>query len=115
MKKTMRKFFTTPFSGFYIAFKEEPSMLYILLYQGALITPTIMLNKLNEIEIIIAFLLAVVSLMAELINTSIEATVDLATSEIHPLAKKGKDASSAAQFMISSSSLIYFLYMNFIR
>jgi len=35
-------------------------------------------------------------LVTELLNTSIEAAVDLSTKEIHPLAKKAKDAASAA-------------------
>lgn len=32
----------------------------------------------------------------ELVNTAVEATVDLATSELHPLAKKAKDAAAGA-------------------
>ncbi len=40
-------------------------------------------------------------LAAELFNTSIEATIDLQTSEIHPLAKKAKDSASAAVLVLS--------------
>ncbi len=35
-------------------------------------------------------------LVAEIINSAIEAAIDLNTTEIHPLAKKAKDAGSAA-------------------
>lgn len=43
-------------------------------------------------------ILYVVVLIAELINTAIEATVNLVTDEIHPLAKKAKDCASAGVF-----------------
>lgn len=43
----------------------------------------------------------VVVLAVELLNTAIEATVDLVTSEIHPLAKVAKDCGSAAAFVSS--------------
>lgn len=35
-------------------------------------------------------------LTAELLNTAIEATIDLASSQLHPLAKIGKDVAAAA-------------------
>ena len=40
-------------------------------------------------------------LSAELINTAIEAVVDLVTLEIHPLAKIAKDCGSAATFVLA--------------
>lgn len=43
-------------------------------------------------------ILYVAVLIAELINTAIEATVNLVTSETHPLAKKAKDCASAGVF-----------------
>lgn len=42
---------------------------------------------------------SVVVLAVELLNTGIEATVDLVTSEYHPLAKIAKDCGSAAAFV----------------
>ena len=47
-----------------------------------------------------------VTLAMELINTAIEATVDLVTLEIHPLAKIAKDCGSAATFVCSILSII---------
>lgn len=38
-------------------------------------------------------------LVVELINTSIEAVVDMITEEYHPLAKVAKDTASAAEFV----------------
>ena len=38
------------------------------------------------------------SLVTELLNTALEAAVDHTSLEIHPLAKRAKDAGSAAQY-----------------
>lgn len=43
---------------------------------------------------------------AEMINSSIEATIDLITLEIHPLAKIAKDTASAASLILCIISLI---------
>ena len=48
----------------------------------------------------------VVVLAVELLNTSIEATVDLITSEYHPLAKIAKDCGSAATLVSSLAAAI---------
>jgi diacylglycerol kinase (ATP) len=44
--------------------------------------------------------------MAEFINTSLEAVVDLASPEKHPLAKVGKDVGAAAVLIAAMSSVI---------
>ncbi len=58
--------------------------------------------------IIIAF---VVVLAVELLNTAIEAAVDLVTKEIHPLAKVAKDCASAAAFVSSVMAAIICLFI----
>lgn len=45
--------------------------------------------------------LAAVVLAFELVNTALEALVDLATREIHPLAKRAKDAAAGAVLVAS--------------
>ena len=40
-------------------------------------------------------------LFAELVNTSIEAIVDLAPQDLHPLAKRAKDIAAASVFTLS--------------
>ena len=42
----------------------------------------------------------------EMINSSIEATIDLVTGEIHPLAKIAKDCASAATLILAITSLV---------
>ncbi len=44
--------------------------------------------------------------MAEFINTSLEAVVDLASPQKHPLAKVGKDVGAAAVLIAALSSMI---------
>ena len=43
---------------------------------------------------------------AELFNTALEAVVDLATQEQHPLAKVGKDVGAAAVLIAASAAVI---------
>lgn len=45
-------------------------------------------------------------LFAELVNTAIEAVVDLATREIHPLAKLAKDVAAASVLVLSITASI---------
>jgi diacylglycerol kinase len=43
---------------------------------------------------------------AEFLNTSIEAVVDLASPEIHPLAKIGKDVGAAAVLVAALAAIL---------
>lgn len=45
-------------------------------------------------------------LFAELVNTAIEAVVDLATQELHPLAKRAKDIAAASVYTLSITATI---------
>ena len=45
-------------------------------------------------------------LFAELINTAVEAVVDLATTEFHPLAKRAKDIAAASVYTLSITAAI---------
>ena len=71
------------------AFKQEvaiSAVLFILLFY-------LKLDLLDKV--IMGFSLGIV-LVTELLNSAIEATVDLVTSEYHDLAKKAKDIASTA-------------------
>jgi len=57
--------------------------------------------KVNGMEWLITLMAIGMVLAAELINTAIEAVVDLVTLEIHPLAKIAKDCGSAATFVLA--------------
>lgn len=45
-------------------------------------------------------------MITETINTAIEATVDLSTSDVHPLAKQAKDCAAGAVLLACFFSLI---------
>ena len=62
--------------------------------------------KLDALSWILIILCIGLVLFAELVNTSIEAIVDLATQELHPLAKRAKDIAAASVFTLSVTSAI---------
>lgn len=62
--------------------------------------------KINRYEWVFSLILMGLILCMELLNTAIEANVDLATDKIHPLAKNAKDIGSAATFMMSVFAFI---------
>lgn len=53
-------------------------------------------------------------IVAEMINTSIEAVVDLVTEEYHPLAKIAKDVAAGAVFITAINALVvgYLLFFD---
>ena len=65
--------------------------------------------RLSEWAII--FIALGIILALELINTAIEAAVDLTTTEYHPLAKVAKDCGSAASFVMSIVSVVISLFV----
>lgn len=65
--------------------------------------------KFSEWAIIFIALGSILAL--ELLNTAIEAAVDLTTSEIHPLAKIAKDCGSAASFVMSIVSIVISMFV----
>lgn len=67
--------------------------------------------QISFIQWTIIVIALVIVLAVELLNTAIEATVDLVTKEIHPLAKVAKDCGSAAAFV---SSIMVFIICCFI-
>lgn len=75
----------------------------------AIIMGIIFKIKLSEWAIVFIALGTILAL--ELINTAIEAAVDLTTTEIHPLAKIAKDCGSAASFVMSIVSLVISLFV----
>lgn len=50
-------------------------------------------------------------MIAELLNTAIEAVVDMVTDKYHPLAKIAKDCASAAAFIASVLAIGLYLYV----
>ncbi|WP_367104466.1 diacylglycerol kinase [uncultured Psychrobacter sp.] len=84
--------------GFKAAYKFEAAFRQVLWLNIILFTIIIFMpfNVTVKMVLVIASFL---SLIVELINTGIEASVDHTSTDYHPLAKIAKDAGSAAQFL----------------
>lgn len=97
-------------AGLYYAYRYEQSLwLHGLVTILAVIMGFIFRISLSEWAIIFIALGAILAL--ELINTAIEAAVDLTTTEIHPLAKIAKDCGSAASFVMSIVSIVISMFV----
>jgi diacylglycerol kinase (ATP) len=62
--------------------------------------------RLDHVEWAIIALTVGLVWMAEFVNTALEAVVDLASPDIHPLAKVGKDVGAAAVLIAAITSVI---------
>jgi len=60
----------------------------------------------SPLRLIVLFLITALVLTAELLNTAIEATVDLAMPKHHPLAKRAKDAASGAVLITAIFAIV---------
>ena len=107
-QKGIKKFlnsFTYPIKGLKYAYRNEQNLAVdvgisiIVLIAGVIF-------KLELYEwLIVVFTIGIV-IALELVNTSIEAVVDLVTEEYHPLAKVAKDTSAAAVFIFAIVAVI---------
>lgn len=86
--------------GLKYAYKYEQSMLIHVIATICVIGANICFG-ITGTEWLITMIAIGMVLAAELINTAIEAVVDLVTLEINPLAKIAKDCGSAATFVLA--------------
>ena len=100
-----KKSFFHAIDGFIYAFKFEHNVIVILI--SALLTIIFgFIFHLSVLEWLFCIIIIGMILATELINTSIEALVDLVTPEIHPLAKIAKDTASTAVLILCTTALI---------
>lgn len=107
-QKGIKKFlnsFTYPIKGLRYAYNNEQNLAFDV---GMALVVCIfgVLFHLNKTEWAILFLTIGLVIACELINTAIEAVVDLVTQEYHPLAKVAKDTSAAAVFIFAIVAVI---------
>ena len=100
-----QKSFFHALDGIIYALKYEHNMIIILLATLVVISLGFML-KINEIEWLICILIISMITATELINTAIEAAIDLETLKTHPLAKIAKDCASGATLILVIASII---------
>lgn len=85
-------------AGLRAAFTDEAAFRQLLLLNGGLILISFVL-PLSSAERALMIAVCVLSLIIEVINSAVEATVDRISLDTHPLSKKAKDLGSAAQFL----------------
>lgn len=112
-KKGINRFFASikySIEGLIYAYRYEQS----LWLHGGFSLITIIFGIIFQIKLsewAIVFIALGVLLSMELINTAIEAAVDLVTLEIHPLAKVAKDCGSAASFVMTFVAIVICLFV----
>ncbi|HEX7557064.1 MAG TPA: diacylglycerol kinase family protein [Leptolinea sp.] len=97
--------FKHAFSGFSYVLKTQKNAWIHMVATISVISLAIWLSTPPQ-EFAILILTIGIVWMAEFINTSLEAVVDLASPEKHPLAKVGKDVGAAAVLIAAISSII---------
>lgn len=104
-KKRLINSFKYAFEGIFAALKTEQNMkIHFLIIILVIIFGTIL--KITKIEWIICIILFAFVISLELINTAIENTVDLITTEKNPKAKIAKDVAAGAVLVSAIASAI---------
>ena len=94
--------------GFTAAYKNEAAFRQAFWLNLVLLIALIFVPLAITIKMILLFA-SVLSIIVELFNTGLEASIDHTSTEQHPLAKIGKDVGSAAQFL--ALSLLFILWL----
>lgn len=100
-----KKSFFHAIDGIIYAIKEEHNMIIIFICMILAIFAGITF-KISVTEWLFMILIIGLVIASELINTAIEATIDLITLENHPLAKIAKDTASSATLVFSITAFI---------
>jgi len=103
--------FNHAFDGIMYAARTQPNMRTHLLIALLVILASLLL-KLDRYYVVELIIIIAVVLSLELLNTAVEAIVDLLTVTHHPLAKTAKDASAGA-VLISSIAAVIIGYLVF--
>ena len=104
-KDPLYKSFGYAFQGIFNTIRTERN---IKIHCAAAILVTIfgIWLQISKTEWMICFILFGLILALELVNTAVEATVDLFTEERKPLAKKAKDAAAGAVLIVAIFSAV---------
>ena len=98
--KRLVRSFKAAFDGICSTYKKEQNI-KIHTVIAILVIIAGFIFKINYIEWLVCLVLIGFMLMAEFFNTAIEYVVDLASPDIHPLAKAAKDTASAGVLMMA--------------
>lgn len=104
LERYIKSFFHA-IDGFIYALKYEHNMIIILIC-AILTFAAGLVFKISSTEWLFCILIIGLVMGSEMVNTAIEAVVDLETNKIHPLAKIAKDTSSTATLIFSITAFI---------
>lgn len=104
MKKFLRGF-TFAWAGISHGFKTERNF-KIHVFSAVTVILLGIVTKLSFVEWFIVLILIGGMLALELMNTAVERLVDLATEEVHPLAKQAKDVAAGAVLVFAFMSAV---------
>ena len=97
--------FNHAFAGIMYATRTQPNMRVHLAAAALALFATLYL-RLDRVYVAVIVIVIALVLVLELLNTAIEAIVDLMTVAHHPLAKIAKDAAAGAVLIASMAALI---------
>ena len=108
--KRLVKSFGYAVDGLKYAFKYEQNLTVHITATILVIIFGILFN-ISFLEWLIIFLCIGLVIATELLNTSIEATIDLVSPDKHPLAKVAKDTAAAAVLVFALTSIVVGLFI----
>jgi diacylglycerol kinase (ATP) len=112
-QRSVRNFFSSvryAIDGFFAALKHEPSFREGLIF-ALLLTPLAIILPINAVSTALMVSALILILIAEMINSAIEWTIDYVRPEQHPLAKRVKDMASAAVFLSYINCIVIWMIM----
>ncbi|XRG76878.1 diacylglycerol kinase family protein [Rossellomorea sp. GAMAL-10_SWC] len=118
-RATLLKSFGFAFSGIFKVIKDERNI-KIHLFAALISIGLAFYLHISRIDWLILLLIITIVISLELVNSSIEAVVDLASPNKHPLAKKAKDVAAGAVLVaaivsIIIGALLFFPYFTILR
>jgi diacylglycerol kinase (ATP) len=104
-KTTLLQSFNHAFQGLVQSVRRERNMRIHLAVAFVVLIVSLFLN-LTKLELVAVFMAIAFVLVAELLNTAIEAVVDIVTDEYDPRAKKAKDLAAGAVLVAAINALV---------
>lgn len=104
-KTTLLQSFNHAFQGMVYAVRHQRNMRIHMGVALVVLVACIFLNV-SRLELVIVFATIAFVLMAELVNTAVEAAVDMMTDEFDPRAKIAKDMAAAAVLIAAINALV---------
>ncbi len=97
--------FRYAFSGWWYVIRTQKNAWIHAVISVAVLTAALWL-RISARDMAVLILTIAMVWMGEFLNTALEAVVDLASPELHPLAKVGKDVGAAAVLIAAIASIL---------